>query len=174
MCRFLWLVSTVSFLKAIKKSSTYPMLMFSQQEYMMWTSLCQRADFGKQVNWNAWYCIHLWHKCLKCWNDYPWTLTVQESVCRVGPKDVNVQPGGTSALIWIGTKHIPRVNSDLWWDMGSLLHSESKQSSMMLQGLSTAQWIEDTAVNWQDHGKCVLGLRRCDSCWFSSTWHNNY
>jgi histone-lysine N-methyltransferase SETMAR len=34
---------------------------------------------------------------------------------------------------------------------------------MTSQGISTVQTIQDTAVRWQDHGKCVLGFRWIDS-----------
>jgi hypothetical protein len=135
-------MSAISFLMAIKRSRTYDVLMFSQQLYTMWT--CQRADFGKQVNYSEWYCIPQWYGCWKCWNNYPLTLILKESACTAYLKDINVRPDGpmccsvcrTSALIWIGQKHIPRVNSDLPWDVVALCHSRVKAVS---QGSSTTQ-----------------------------------
>jgi hypothetical protein len=79
------------------------------------------------------------------------------------------------ALIWIWRKHISRENSDLWWDMGSRLHSRVKavHCGVTLQGLSTAQKIQDTAVSQKGYSKCVFGFRKSDSCWCSSTWYKH-
>jgi hypothetical protein len=131
------------------------MLMYSQQQYAMWTFAALKGWFWER------------HKCR---NNCPWTLIVQERVCQVGPKEVNVWPEGavwcyvcqTSGLVWTGGKHIPRVNSDLWQDMSALLDSSVKavQHGMVSKGISTTQKIQDTAVSWQDHGRCVLGFRR--------------
>jgi hypothetical protein len=125
---------------------------------------------GKKANYSAWYCIQQWHSC---WNNYPETLIIQESVCQVGLKEVNVWPEGvvccfvcqTYALVWTGRKHISRVNNDLRWDMGALLHSNVRASER-----SSTEWgpkksapprkLKDTSVSWQDHGKCVLGFKR--------------
>jgi hypothetical protein len=51
-------------------------------------------------------------------------------------------------------------------DVGALLHSRVKaaQYGMASQRMSITQQIQDTAVSWQDHGKCVLRFRRIDSC----------
>jgi hypothetical protein len=75
--------------------------------------------------------LHTTVPCLKCWNNFPWTLTVHESACLVDPNDYNVQPKVAacccvwwiSALVWIGDEQIPRVNSDLCWAVGALFHS---------------------------------------------------
>jgi hypothetical protein len=111
------------------------------------------------------------------------TLIVQESVCPVCPKNVNIWPEGTacccvcrtSALVCVGGKHVPGVNSDLWQIMGALFHSRVKavQHGMASQEIFTTQKFMTQLLAGKHHGTCVLGFRRSDSCWFCSTWCNN-
>jgi hypothetical protein len=95
----------------------------------------------------------------------------------VGARDVNIWPEGTlcccvcwtSAPVWIvGNTFIE------WWDMGAPLHTKVSvvQYGMASQVITTKE-IQNTAVSWMDHGRCVLGFRKSDSCWFSSTWCNS-
>jgi uncharacterized protein YfaA (DUF2138 family) len=173
------MTNAVSFLNAVKKSQTYCMLTFSQQLDAIWTFAVLKSRF-----WVAGelQCVTLHPtvaQTFEALNNYLWTLNVKESVCLVGPKDVNIQLEDaacycicwTSSPILIGGKHVPKASSDQWQDMGALFTSRVKvvQHEVASQGISITQKIEDTAVHWQDHGKCVLGFRRSDSCWFSGT-----
>jgi hypothetical protein len=59
------------------------------------TAVCDvSVCFVKVLIWGdrriAVHCNQQWHKCWKCWNNYPWTLIVQESVYPVGLIDLKV------------------------------------------------------------------------------------
>jgi hypothetical protein len=112
------------------------MATISQQLYQMWTFAMSKSLFWKRDNYSVQYCIQQCHKCLMCWNNIPWTLTVHERACSMDPQNVNVRLEGqhvtecwtsaTSALISIGGEHIPRAKSDLWCDIGAICYSTVK------------------------------------------------
>jgi hypothetical protein len=164
-------IGTVNFLKAIKNFRTCYMLTLSQQLYVRWS-----FAVWKQVNSSVWHCIQRGHKCFKCWKNYLQTLTVQERVCLVGPKDINAQlecaacccACWTCAPVLIIGKHFPKAYSDLWQDLGALFNSgvQVVQNGVASQGISITQQSEDTAVSWQHHDKRVSGFGRNYSCWF--------
>jgi hypothetical protein len=71
---------TAKFSKSCKEVSNLP------HAHVQWTVACdvninnaKGLIFFKQ-NYRAWYCIQQWHNCWKCWNNYPCTFTIQESV----------------------------------------------------------------------------------------------
>lgn len=106
------------------------------------------------------------------WKNYPWTHTVQESLCLVGPRDFNIQLKGaacfctfqTSEPVSIRGKHILGENSEMW------LQSQSSPTWNGIRRNLHHPLIQNTSVSWQDHWKCAVTQKE----WFiliCSTWY---
>jgi hypothetical protein len=102
------------------------------------------------------------------WNNYPWELIIQESVCLVGPRDIDILPDDTACCcvcwntfqewimsydeMWVNNfTPEPKSSNMRWRQNGPLPHKNSIHNSQL-----TRSW----KVFW-------------DSCWSSSTWWNN-
>jgi hypothetical protein len=137
---------------------------------------------GKKANYSVWSCIHQWHNCWKCWNNYPWTPAVRNFVYPVGPKDVNICPKAQNVAMPAGRLHWFELEENIFLELILIFDEmwvhyftpESKWSSMEWhhKGSPLHKKLK-TAISWQGHGKCVLKFRRSPLCWFSSTWSNS-
>jgi hypothetical protein len=111
------MIGTLSFLKAVKKSQTYHMLMISQQLYALWTFAAPKSSFWETRKLQCVILHPTVAKVLKVLKQISMnTYCLRKCVCPVDLRNVNVQQEGavcccacqTSALVWNGRVHIPR------------------------------------------------------------------
>lgn len=111
--------------------------------------------------------------CLKCWKVSMIIYCPRKYVVG-GSQRFVIQPEPITCCLSAEYLHQfqleGNIPSDLLWHMGAPLTQETKRFTWDLHHSTNS----DTAVTWKVHGVCILGVRRSDSCWFSSTWCKNY